>query len=472
MKKILLEIKAARGSVKKTVLEKYKGSDTLMRILYLATSNKITFGIKKIPDYVRLQTTITLPEALEELKPLISREVTGDAAIGQLTHVLGMLNEDDAFVLERIIDKNLQIGLQANSINKVIPGLIEKTSYQGCQPFSKKKILKILENGPALLQTKEDGFFLDCLVGGDFVGLSTRSGEIINLGGAAFVNELEKIQVKEPFVLNGELLLKSIPKRSIANGILLSVSDILTKAGERTQKETDKKIEKLLKDIPEELGWAALKDILDDTMYSIWDLLTKKAYDEEYSEVRADERFLHARALIEKFELKSTRLVDWKIVTTYSEAMEYFQQKLSEGKEGAVIKQKDSPWRSGKHSNNIKLKLEMESEMIIVGFQFGKTGTKNENVYSSLHVESSDGIVTATPSGMTEKLMDEITADPEKYRGAIVTVKCYGLSENKEGEKSMMSPSVVEIRRDRTEADNYEEILAIENAAKGLQVSV
>ena len=110
----------------------------------------------------------------------------------------------------------------------------------------------------------------------------------------------------------------------------------------------------------------------------------------------------------------------------------------------------------------------MDVDLFIVDFNFGTKGTKNENVISSLTCESSDGLVKTRPQGITEAMMLEITNNQDKYIGKVLQVKCNGLSNNSNGEYSLMYPAFVVLRDDKDTCDCLESIKAIEIMAKSL----
>lgn len=101
-------------------------------------------------------------------------------------------------------------------------------------------------------------------------------------------------------------------------------------------------------------------------------------------------------------------------------------------------------------------------------FNYGTVGTKNENVISSLTVESSDGKVVTKPTGISEADMKKITANQESLMGRIIEMKCCGLSHDRDGNYSTLHPVFKSIRDDKDEADSFEAIQEIENMAKSL----
>ena len=167
------------------------------------------------------------------------------------------------------------------------------------------------------------------------------------------------------------------------------------------------------------------------------------------------------------------RLIESKIVHTYAEAIEHFQEVLStevDGvpQEGTILKAYDGEWKDGKPTWQIKMKLEMDVELIVVSLNYGTKGTKNENVISSLNCESSDGLVKTSPQGLTEDMMKYITENQDKVMGAIVQTKCNGLSKSKSGDYSLLYPAFIAFRDDKNTCDSLDSIKNIENMVKSL----
>ena len=137
IKEILDEIAAISGKNDKLkALAKYKDNELLKRVIYLAHSPRIKFYIKQIPAYTPDNDGgETLEWALNGLKWISDRSYTGHEASEWLSTIMSGISIDDAYVIERIIDKNLKIGMDSG-INKVIPKLIEEPPYQGAKSFS------------------------------------------------------------------------------------------------------------------------------------------------------------------------------------------------------------------------------------------------------------------------------------------------------------------------------------------------
>lgn len=469
IKQIFDEISNIKGdNAKLAALKKYKDNKLLEKVLYLAKSKRVKFYIKQIPEYPTPRGEMGLDSALEALSELSSRKVTGHSAIGFLVHLLSSVSFDDAYVLERIIDKDLKIGLGTTFINKVFDSLIEKTPYMGASSYDKKLVDKLVKKGYLKSQIKMDGRYQNGIVRDSEVNLETRAGEQTILTGAKFLEELSTLT--DEMVLNGELTIIGVPVRSIANGIISSLDDIHSKIGERTPEETEKKIKEFFKDHAADLGGddVTMQEVLDRIVYTCWDIITVEEYYAKESNTPYDKRFKTLEDLLKDKKPTRIQLVESRDISTLEEVMEHFLDALHRGLEGTILKDSKGTWKNGKPSYQVKFKLEMHIDLKIVGFEYGEKGKKNEHVVSTLLLESSCGKLKTNPSGMTEKMMADVTARQKELLGTIVEIRCCGLSKNHKGEWSTAHPSVEELRPDKNTCDSLESAIKIEQASKTL----
>jgi hypothetical protein len=278
IKAIFDEIAAESSTNKKMeILGKYKDNELLKRVLYLANSKRIKFYIKQIPIYKQSgigDTCGLLKNNLDTLTKLSNREVTGHAAIQLLTRVLEYSLPDDAYIIERIIEKDCKIGMGTTNINKIFPGLIEKTPYMGAVPFDPKTAQALFENdGKAFSDIKMDGRYSNAIIRSGEVELESRQGEATMLDGAKFVTELAQFP---DCVLNGELTIDGM-SRYESNGIIASLVSI----GDKKLKGEDitKEIAKLKKkhNIDYEVA-------LNSIVYTVWDMITVDEYFDQKSD--------------------------------------------------------------------------------------------------------------------------------------------------------------------------------------------
>ncbi len=459
IKLILDKIAAISGKNDKgKELSKHKDNELLKRVIYLAHSPRIKFYIKQILSYTNSSTgQMTLTEALDGLTILSSREVTGHAASSHLNALLSRLSADDAYVIERIIDKDLKIGMDSG-INKVIPNLIEETPYQGAKSFSEKGALKLFGKGKVVMsQVKADGTYRNAIIRSGEVELMSRQGEVSSLDGAKFLKELSTL---DDCVLNGELTIDGF-KRTIANGMVNSIMDITEKANERGPDETQKKIDAF------EEKHGSYTDALNAMRFTVWDKITVEEYFEANSDTPYSVRFKNLELALSSHNLGNVSVIETRYIKTYAEAIEHFLDTQKRGLEGTIIKSSEAGWKDGKPSTQVKVKLEMNMDLRIVGFKYGTKGTKNENVISVLELESECGLLKTAPAGMTEEMMIDITKRQAELLGTIVEIRCCGLSQTDKG-WSTQHPSVTELRPDKNTCDTLESCKEIEEMAKTL----
>lgn len=444
-------------------LAKHKDNELLKRVIYLAHSPRVKFYIKQIPEYTgNTSVTETLEKALDELMPLQTRLITGGEAITWLQNMLSCVTSDDALVIERIIGKDLKIGMDSG-INKVIPKLIEETPYQGAKSFSEKGAAKLFEKGKdkktkvVISQIKADGTYRNAIIRSGEVELISRQGEVSTLTGAKFLSELATL---EDCVLNGELTIDGM-KRTVANGMVSSIMDIIENTNSRSPEETQKKYLEFEK---KHGNW---QEALDKMRFTVWDKITVEEYFEAESSTPYIERFKALEETLSTHNLVQVEVVETRYITTYAEAIEHFLDAQKRGLEGTIIKSSEAGWKDGKPTYQIKMKLEMSMDLRIVGFKYGTKGTKNENVISVLELESECGLLKTAPAGMTEEMMADITARQEELMGTIVEIRCCGLSQTERG-WSTQHPSVTELRPDKDTCDTLESCKEIEEMAKTL----
>lgn len=462
IKQIFDEISAESGNnAKIEILRKYQDNELLKKVLYMANSKRVKFYIKQLPEYAPMTEGYgsDLGKSLILLELISKREVTGGAAVTLLTDILSHLEAHDAYIIERIIEKDCKIGMGTTFMNKVFKGLIEDTPYMGAVSFDEKKARKIFEKGgKGISQIKMDGRYCNAIIRNGEVEMESRQGEPTILTGAKFLEELTSF---EDCVLNGELTMVDTPRYE-SNGIIASLIDILGKKDSRTEKENEKK----LKAFTDKHG--SVEEALDKIRYTVWDRITVDEYFNKSSKLKYAERLAYLERAIDKVGSTHVNIIEGLIVHNYAQAMNHFQEVLSAGEEGTILKAWDGEWKDGKPTWQIKCKLELDLDLVITGFNYGTKGTKNENVISSLNAETSCGKLKTRPQGLTEQLMKEITENKDNLLNTIIEVKCSGLSRDVNGNYSLLYPAFKGFRDDKSVANTLEECIDIQNGVIGL----
>jgi len=402
-------------------------NETLREVIRLALDPFTQFYQRKIPKYEQVyKTTFALEWALKELYTLSSRELTGNKAIEHLAYVLSSLTADNAKVIERIIQKDLNCGVDVSTANKVWSGLIPEYPCMLCSPFEQKLVDKI--KFPAYAQMKMDGMRFNAIVRSGKVEFRSRNGKQIHLLGN-LEKEFAALAGDVDCVFDGELLVMleddhQFADRQTGNGIL-------NKANKGTISAEQ----------------AALVHA------SVWDLIPYAYFTDGLCSTPYAKRFSTLEQIVskQKSEGKKIWAVTSSIVETIEQAQEIFQEYLAEGFEGIILKDGAGVWEDKRSKTQIKFKGELECDLKIVAVEEGKG--KAVGMLGAIICESADGIVKVNVgSGFNDAQRKQYWK--ENLVDKIVAVKYNARIKNKSGEESLFLPVFIELRDDKDIADN------------------
>ena len=411
-------------------LEKHVDNETLREVIRLALCPFTQFYQRKIPAYTCDGTNANIEAILPALYDLSSRQVTGNAAIEYLRMLLTSLNPDDAKVLERIIDKSLDCGVQVSTANAVWSGLIKEYPVMLCSPFEQKLVDKI--KFPAYVQLKMDGMRFNAIVRDGKCEFRSRNGKEIQLLGN-LEQEFIALAGDVDCVFDGELLVMlpgdhQFADRQTGNGIL-------NKANKGTISADQ----------------AALVHA------TVWDVIPYVLFGDGYCGTPYSTRFSSLKKLVDQIPAKDKKiwLVSSDIVENIDEANAKFEEYLALGLEGIILKDGSGAWEDKRAKHQIKFKGELECDLKIVGVEEG-TG-KYAGMLGAILLESSDGVIKVRAgSGLSDGQRKDLWG--QNLVDKIVAIKYNTRIKNKVGEESLFLPIVLEIRDDKEVADSSKEI--------------
>jgi ATP-dependent DNA ligase len=405
-------------------LNNHKDNELLKHVCFLALDTFTQFYIRKIPSYTpaTIDKATSLDMAVDCLHTIYLRRVTGNAAVKYLTNMLSSLTEDDAKVIERIIQKDLKCGVSESTVNKVWPGLVHEYPCMLASAFDQKLIDKV--NFPAYVQLKADGMRFNAVVREGTVEFRSRNGKDIQIADPTFAEPFILMANGEDVVFDGELLICGQPgeflDRKTGNGIL-------NKAVKGTQSKAE-----------------------GETVYAtLWDLIPLVDFEAGVCKTPYSIRLQKLNVLIEGANDRVSNV--WtKEVDTLEEAQSHFERLLSLGQEGIILKTKDMIWENKRSKHQIKFKGELECDLKVVDWVEG-TG-KNDGRMGALVLESACGTVrVGLGTGFSDADRDSITRE---CIGRIVAVKYNArISDKRRGVDSLFLPVFLEWRLDKTIAD-------------------
>lgn len=421
------------------ILKENADNKPFIKMLQVVYNQKFNLGITDV-QLPTVYGSENIDNNIDKLDPLLNAEITGNAAEDYLNNLISTLTEDNAKVLQKIVRKNLQVGVGVKTINSAIANLIPKPPYMRCALYSEKTKNKI--NFPCYIQRKMDGQFCNMIIDSTRITFLSRSGTeyYFNRDFTKLHNDLYTKYGE--CVIMGELLYKvnnEIQPREIGNGVINKAS------------ESNKTIT-----FEESAGICLVA----------WDVVSLDEYKQEKTNVNYRLRFNTVIDISEHSD-GFIDVVETKIANNMDEVYNYYQDVISDAEaEGIIIKNFTNPWANKTSQEQLKLKCKFQVELRIIGFKPGKSGTFIENSLGALTVESSDSqLITDVGTGLDEKTRNEIWQNQNKYLGKIVTVEAHRTMK-KDDKYSLILPVFIEIREDKTEADDLKTVLEQETAAR------
>ena len=412
------------------ILRKYESNALFKRVVWLALHPRIQFYIRKIPDYNAEEFgPIQLEWALDQLMRFNSRELTGKSAIDWLSYTLSHLTAANAEVISRILAKDLKCGVDDSSVNKAWPKFIPEYPYMRCSLSKDAKFEKWPWKKGILSQIKADGMF--CNINHDpdgNVSLVSRSGSTMP---------------SEPFVALHEEIKKFLPTNTQTHGELLVMKNGSV--------------------LPREIGNGILTSVLkggsfeaDETpVLLVWDQIAFGADSDSRPYV---DRYVALRDQVQKSTLCA--MIETRVVHTLDEAYAHYSEMLALGLEGTILKNPEGMWKDGTSKDQVKLKLEVDVDLLITGFTAGKG--KNESTFGSITCQSSDGQLVVNVSGFKDKkergllTRQQIWDKKDQFIGTIMAVRANAIMPPTKSNPlySLFLPRFTEFRSDKTEADS------------------
>ena len=440
---ILTELESDNSRLfKEEILRKNLDNETLKRVLKAALDPYTQYYQRKIPKYSRKedQPIKSLNWALSGLNQLTSREYTGNAAIDHLQKILSLVTEENAEVIKRVVTKDLKCGVSIATVNKIFgKDFIKTYPCMLASAFNQKAFEAI--KYPALVQTKMDGMRANIIIDSEgVVDVRSRNGKQIALSGH-FDEFVKNVFYKSPTlanldtfhgaVLDGELLVLDendlyILDRKTGNGILnKAVKETIT---------------------PEETK---------RVRFVCWDMIPLEDFKEGLCKIPYFDRLDVLRERMDGvYNAQENHLISilqTETVGDYADCEEIFNEALEAGEEGVIVKNGDSPWEDKRSKYQVKMKAELEADLLVEGVVEG-TGKYAGQVGSLVCTTKDGNLRVNVGSGLSD---EQRKKDPDEYIGKIVSVKYNEKIKDKNSDYwSLFLPIFQELRLDKTVADN------------------
>lgn len=403
---ILSEIKQTAGSnAKKALIEQHKDNAILTTALKMGLDPFTPFHVVKVP---RVTKRVVNPS--EEIRWNIfidaadmcaSRFWTGNKAVQILHNALSIATEEEEKWMRKILKKHLAIGASTKTINKVLPGLIPTFDVALAQKFEEKRIADKESVG---VEPKLDGIRCFAIVKEGSALLYARSGKLITNFDDTIGEELIKLG---DGCYDGEIMGKDF-------------IDLMRQAYRKENVD------------------------VSDTYLALFDYLPLEEWETRESKLTTRQRYLELVTRIGlNFPLRYLRKVSRVHVDADYEVIKALHDKyVSNGYEGAMVKDLDAPYKFGRGPEVMKLKafhdVDLTVERLIEGT--GKHSGKLGSVVVNYH-----GVEVQVGSGFSDELRDTIWSTPDMFINRTIEVRYQEVTPD----GSLRFPTFVCFRNDR-----------------------
>lgn len=371
---IIRELENTSGTNDKIALVKKHGDNQSLRtMLFLENDQNTSFGMKKVPVPALSpnipEAPLTIENVFETLEQMAARTLTGNAAKEQVAHELACMDVENQYLYTQLIKRDLRIAMGLKNVNKALgKDFLEETPYMRCDLTTQKTLAKIAY--PAVSEVKMDGQYLNHIVRNGCYEAVSRNGKPYDFLGVMdedFIRLAEILEtdfnIIDP-VFNGEAVMSDgkggVLPRTTGNGII-----------QKFGKDTGNIID------------------AEDVLAVLWDVLPYEAYRDKNWKVKRKDRREILVAALEKLNSPRIKMVEFRTVNNFAEAVAWNTEVMDRGDEGTILKDERGPWKAHTSPWQLKLKLKFQIDLRAVEFIEG-TG-KNKGSLGSVVVESACG---------------------------------------------------------------------------------
>jgi len=431
------EIRNTQGTnAKLEKLKEFSLDEDFKKVLFYTYNPFYLYYVIKIPkiEYSH-NPNANIKDMFSLLDDLRTRKYTGNMAIDKISNLIHNSIKENGELFKLILGRDLKMGINTTSINKIIPGLIpDFTVMLADSGVDLKKVVD--KDKWVYVQKKSDGKRCICICEkeNDITNINfyARSGKEINnlykhKGLIGSITAIREAYLGEDFVLDGEIIIEnedgSDVNRQYSNG-LIGKKDLEIKEVERFT-------------------------------YVVWDIISLDSFKLDNNHITYEERYYTLLNVIKPF--KNLKIIPTFVSTNEEDIMKITNKFIEQGFEGSIVKTPYHYYQRKRSKNWIKLKCILECDLKVVNYNYGNIGTKYENMMGALICESEDGLVKVdVGTGYSDEQRGTFTK--EGLVGTIITVQYNQIIQNLSGEYSLYLPRFVE-KREKTEADTLSKII-------------
>jgi DNA ligase 1 len=442
---ILEELESTPGKLAKLDIVEAARKNALLKRVFVAVGDPYTvYYVNKfkmpstIPARMQAPDDEVILDFLDGLLPLLAaRKITGNDAKSCVTDAFERMSDLQQKWCQRIILKNLRVGLQESSVNKVWPGTLNSFAVALAKTLKSDFVLdvgiKLLEpvKYPVRVEPKLDGLRCIAVKKDGVVTFYTRNGTV----------------------------LESMPK--IKAALEAAKYDNIVLDGEGMAADWNESASVMMS------GRGSNKDHKKDDSnlyYNVFDAMPLSDWVSQVSTMQYAARCKLVTEVVLKcvtFDMQAgeparVRQVPHIMAKDEEQLKTFFAKCLDDGFEGVMLKTLDTPYVWDRSKNIMKLKPVITYEGVIVGNYEGRRGTKREGQFGGFYVMLPNHIITRVGGGFNDALRATIKLeDPDSWNGKIVECEAQPDPLTKDGltEDGKMRFPVYCRNRDKSDVD-------------------
>lgn len=341
------------------------------------------------------------------LQKLAAREVTGNAAITLVEDTIGMYRLEEQWLLHRIMDRNLKIGISLDNFSKV-SGESSKFEVALAHNLDKTKNVNPID-GTYFASRKLDGCRTICKVNNYYNnGTLIQDVTFLSRSGKEFTtlsNLIEPVKsfIKEEgeWVLDGECCIME---------------------GE------NENFNLLMREVTRK------NHTIENPRYNIFDILTLNEFNGLSISPSFEMRYNKLKMLYTQCKSSSLSILNQERITT-QEDFDRWTGYVDENQWEGFMLRKDAPYKSGRSKDLLKVKKFLDAEYIIEDVITGKVsynenGTKEYDAVTALIIDHK-GTKVQVGSGLSKEQRLNWYDNPQDIIGKTVTIQYFEESINK-----------------------------------------
>ena len=412
-------MQSSSRNYKLEILKKYKDNAEIKRYLYFIYNPYIVTGIsnKKLHKVLDIERfSVSEFNTIFSLMDYLEANNTGsDIAIAHCQKTLSQIGDPNLEnLLEGIITKNIQLGIDAVSINKCIPGLIPTFNVQLANKYFDKP--EYVEGKKFTLTTKIDGGRIIAIKKNGDVKFYTRAGQLyeglVDLE-ATFASDL----FPDNICLDGEIT--------------------LLESGNLTSKEQYKETMKIVRKDGEKHG----------VKMRVFDMMPADDFLNQTSSHTYEFRRAALETLFSCVSCKYFTLLDNLYTgTDTNEIQRILNEQIANGEEGIMINICDAYYDFKRTNSLLKVKLMNDIDLPVIDLEEGSNSNKGK---LGAFIVDYKGNRVKVGSGFSKELREEIWKNPDEYIGRTITIQYFEETGNQQGGLSLRFPVFVSVRYDK-----------------------